>query len=230
VVWQLGKRFLSIALVFGTLGGLYVGAQAIDAVEAFWVLMAVALLLACVPPVYRKIISWVTVVGQHPLLVADLAARDAELSQLRRDCERMHAEIEFVGESGRVEGIAQVRGAIAANLADMPTIIAVVDGEQSVALAGTYQQVRPIPGARFFVIENATGEIKGVVESTPQRASAGHVILKVVRRDSPTFWSHLADRAEYDGSAPTGVSLKRYEIAPDLDERGRMVDVCEIAP
>jgi hypothetical protein len=150
--------------------------------------------------------------------------------RLRRDRERMHVEIELVGESGRAEGIAQVRGAISANLADVPTISSVVNGEQSVALAGAYQQVRPVPGARFFVIDNATGEIKGVVESTLQRASAGLVILKVVRRDSPTFWSHLACRAEYDTSAPSGVSLKRYEITPDLDERGRMVEICKVAP
>ena len=91
--------------------------------------------------------------------------------------------------------------------------ITIVDGDLYVRPdCGSLDQVTP--GHRFLVVNNADGEIWGLLEA--HQISEGSCLCQVSDRINSEFWESLRRRARTEPSLPLGVTVKRE--VPDEDE------------
>ncbi len=223
------NRFSAWALALATVGGLYLSALSLNLVAAFWVLMAVAVAVAAIPPLWRKVVDLIMQARRYPQLEGELAHAREELDQLKSTAPNVSTRIAEARILGIREGQAQTKGTFLALLSPVPTVTAVVNDDGEVALAGTCTDTKvPKSGARYFVIERITGEVKGVVELRAARAVAAEqayvVILRMIEPRSEAFWKHLAGRVEFDTTPPPGIELRRFGVDAKIDEGGRLVN------
>ena len=222
------SRFSAWALALATIGGLYLSALSLNLLPAFWVLMGAAIIIAVIPLLGRKLFNLGLRLWDYPRIQQKLDEALEEVEQLQVNIERGAEQIAAARELGLREGHAQSRGTILAFSVEVPIVYAAINDGGNVALAAKCRGEKlPERGARYFVIEAITGEIKGIVQVSATSAGSiepsSGVILNVVEPTSGKFWQHLAQRVEYDTTAPPGIELRRYGMYADIDDKGRLV-------
>jgi hypothetical protein len=207
------RKFGRTSAWLAGIAGLYLGAKALHADWVFFAVLALAgviVIIARLSWVPRALRSYGPLLEQVANLQEQARAADEQLKSLSRPLRQNF-------EAGIAEGRAQVIGAIRSlGVSKLPEIRAIkdVDGIPVIVARDQAQSGLSI-GARFFVEDRETGEIKGVVEVTAINHSLNKAELSCVEYTVPRFWDTLLEKAMTDSSPPKSIQLGVYSI---LDE------------
>ncbi|MPZ24995.1 MAG: hypothetical protein GEV12_00700 [Micromonosporaceae bacterium] len=208
-------RFWSAAVSLAGIAGLYIGAVAIDQAAAFWIVMAIALVVGGGPPVARKTLEWVSRIRTYRSLLARVAQAEISVEELRGSLAAASKEARDKWEAGIKEGYARIRGMLLALEGEPPPLVAIGEADGAVVLIARRLHGNEV-GARYRVVDEYARETKGVVEAHEIDDESGTVLLRCVEALAEPFWRHLLFRAPFDTSPPWGVVLARceYDIGP----------------
>jgi hypothetical protein len=150
----------------------------------------------------------------YPRLAAyakDLAERNKELEGQTKV---LTTAIGQRYREGLREGHAQFIGAaLSLAVTAMPTITAVAKIGERVQLTCRRNGDKPIIlGTRFMLVAEGSGQPCGVLVVTGLSRDGLILTVDVVEETIQEFWAHLRERAGYDFSAPSGVSIGPYAI------------------
>jgi hypothetical protein len=195
------------------LAGLYLSAEAIHQTMWFWIVGGLALVLGGVPFVFKKTLEIATRVRNYPKLLRRVAEAESVHDSLVSQLETAKADAAERWRAGVKEGRAEVVGELLSQRVDVPLLVSIAEADGDLMLVGKYQAgQRPLNGARFRLVANETGDIKGVVEVVQSDDSRRVVYLRCIDPRAPRFWSAMMERVAYDFSPPSHVSLATYGI------------------
>jgi hypothetical protein len=205
------SKFGRISAWLAGIAGLYLGARAVN---ADWVFFAVLAIAAAIVAIIR--FRWIPqAIRAYDPLLKQVAELQEQLEAVKRQLEGASRGRQSDYQAGISEGRAQVWGEIRSYSTDvLPEILAIKDADGTVAFLTPYtSKAGPETGARFFVEDRATGEIKGAVEVSYVDESQGRAELMCVERRVERFWDVLLERASTDSSPPATAHLTFYSVS-----------------
>jgi hypothetical protein len=208
-----------LAASLAGVAALYVGAVAIDKVLYFWIVIGAGAILPSIKPGFKSIVELAIRFRNYPKILKRVATAENEIETLKSRLREAEDNANEAWRSGLQEGYARTMGAVlSVELGRLPEIVGIIDDSGTVALVGQYDEsFKPRTMARFKVVSQGTGDLKGVVEVTRIDHERLVCFLRCINPTAEKFWAHLASRASYDESAPSGVILERYELEEDED-------------
>lgn len=229
------RRFLAASVTLAGVVGLYLAALTVDLVWTFWIVIGGAGLVATVPIVAKHGADYIQRIRSYPRLIKQHAELENQRDTLSGQLLIARERIRHAYQEGHREGKELITGALRAISSGIPKLVAIGQHRDSVCLIAQYSPEYPVtPKARFVVASSATGRSRGEVEVAELDEERQIVILQCVRPTSEQFWKHLAERVEYDESAPDDAELRLYtsdelDSSPLIDDLGKLLPVEEIS-
>lgn len=213
------KRFVAAAVTLAGVVGLYLGAVAVDLVWVFWFVIGGSAVVAALPAATKRAVDAARRIRHYPQLVRNYGNLQQEHEELQKRHRVTSDRIARSYADGYKEGQDQVLGALRAEAAEVPAVKAIGVYSGAVCLIGSYVGDKPVvTGSRYVVVASTTGNTKGFVEVAEVDEARKIVTLRCAIPTVQPFWEHLAERVEYDESAPKDVELRQYSadeaIAP----------------
>lgn len=210
------KKFLAIAAFMATIAGFWVGAAAINAIWAFWVIivgsLTVAFAAVVAPKWIRAFIDHSDRARKYPSLLRKAAALEVENSDLKFALHDAQTESQRAYERGTADAWLEVLGSYYASQANAPLLKAVINEDDQAILIAQSQGEPPHPGARYSVVSTLSEEVKGVVVVRGFSPTAERVELVCVNVTQPDFWRELAREAILSAHPPTDIQLVPYNL------------------
>jgi len=222
-VVRLARRLKEPALATATVCGFLIGVLGAGPDPQRWLWFAVGsvALSALIPALGRR--AW-RLVERPARLERELVVKDRTIRELKRQLTKVDDE----RVAGVLEGRRQAVGEALAGQVEIPSLYAIMKRNSAVALVASCEGTGfAAPGARYFVVEEVSNTVKGVVEVDADLKRSGPnrlLALNLVEKWSPRFWEHLTDRVEFDTRPPPQVILKPYRMDAKTDGDDRLVE------
>jgi hypothetical protein len=210
------KRFWAVLASLAGIAALYVGAEAIHLVIAFWIVVGLAFLAAGARPALRGAGELAVRIRNYPRLLERVVDAETKVQSFNDEKTAWASELASAKEEGKRIVLARLRGMILAGNVDPPDIIGIGDDDGSIALIGKYEtESKPVIGAWYSVVGTVTRSSKGNVSVSRISDADRTVWMVCVEPVAPEFWHHLSSRVSYDDSPPTNVTLAQYQLEFD---------------
>lgn len=211
------KRFL--AMFWGTVVslagvvGLYIGAAQIGVLWAFWLTLAISVLVAGGASLGPRAIEVAMRFRNYPTVLARVVDLEKELDEAKEVLQEKTRLSEESYSRGVGDGHREMLGAIKASIAGELAISEVVMEDGRIFIISRFTNRRNLAiGARFNLQNSITGEIKGAVEIEKIREDRGMAYLGCVSVNVPEFWEKLTEHASLESAPPRGLALVPCDI------------------
>ena len=227
VVLEILKRWWQWVIALAVVGGLYLGAAAVNRVWMFWAFVGAGLVLAVGTVAAKKIRLRVRQIRErlrkYPELEAEAKLLREELSEVRRQAadDKNLAEREM--RKALLQGRSEVIGIFAAVRYPVPVLKAVIKRDGQLLLMAITESAESLTGALYSVRSVLTGELKGIVKVRGAGGDHGTVLLECKDQWVMPFWEYLETSAEINATIPDGVELAICSVR-EIDSRGSLVE------
>jgi hypothetical protein len=206
------KQFWAVLVSLAAVGGLYVGAKAVNLTYIFWIVIPISAVIVGAPHALRGLGELSVRVRNYPSLLQRVGEAQRVNAELEAGKQQLTEQVRQAAEQGRLVAFRQVQGSLSSSYGEPPTVIAIADEGGELAIVGRYlRDAEPVIGAWYTVVTAETGISKGVVQITRLEKENQRAWMHCVEPTVPEFWRHLAERALYDEAAPRIILIK-YQV------------------
>ncbi|MFC0681470.1 hypothetical protein ACFFGH_26880 [Lysobacter korlensis] len=200
----------------------YLAAEAAKVVWLFWLIVAVAAVVALLFGIGPALLDGAQKLRTYPKLLLQVGTLKDRVAELEAENKDLNENLHTARAEGVREGENRILGAVKADGVEPPRLVGVAEYHGELILVGEAQDSSVPEGARFVVRSEYTGQVWGVVEALATQPGSARVPLTCVEPTVEKYWEGLAARVGEDDSAPKGAVLApfttdfSFETGPDF--------------